>query len=407
MHEINRPSTIIYEGSATGHRKEYIEYLLIHLQANPQLKSNYLFMLNDELKQQLSEEIETVGDLLICEISMEGAPTKLLARAYWEWHKIEKVILDTPTINTILFMSFDGYQYLVQSPVFTKHKLKVQGILFQPYHHLPSVEVKDIASFKLRLRKLRKFTVIWSLINLNRRVNKIYILNDEEGVKKLNAALDTRGEKVFYYLPDPIDTRNLLDVNTETCVRIKYSISRKRQVLLLFGRIDEKKNLNNILDSLALFSEDEQAKIALIVAGTFVDGKAQSIKCAIAATQNKNPKLQIIIRDEVIPNYEMEQLFKACDIVLMPYIDFYSSSGVIGHAAKYKKQVVVSSSSINKSIVEIYNLGVAVNPYSPLEIKDAIAFLVTQLNSYNKSNDKLDYFIQNHNYSSFGKSILI
>lgn len=398
----NLPRTIVFEGSAGGHRAEFIEYLFLFLHDVPKLKDDYLFLLNEDLRKDVEEQSQAVGGLNIKGISMEGGPDELIARAYWEWKKIEKILAAYPSINRILFMNLDGYQYLILSPVFTKYKLEVNGILFQPYHHLPFNSLLKSDNVKLGLRKLRKYLTSWCLINLNKKVNKIFILNDEDGVRKLNSTFLKRKKDIFSYLPDPIDTRNLLRKEENSSTRLKLKIPSGKNILLLFGGIDERKNLYNIIEALSRLPVSVQSEISLIIAGKFVTDQAERMKSFLISSIEKYPALQIIFNDEIVPKNEMEHLFKGCDLVLMPYINFYSSSGVIGHAAKYHKKVVASSLGIAKRIVEKYSMGIAVNPTNPDEIKSAIVSLLNK-----KGNDmNTERFVKDHHYLTFAKVLL-
>jgi hypothetical protein len=393
--------TLIFESGAGGHRKEYIEYLFLFLKENPNLRDKFIFVLNEDLLNQIDSNLYSLDQLLIESINTKGSPKGLFFRALWEWKKIEEILSIYKDVTKIIFLNLDVYLFLIISPVFTKYKLEVNGILFQPYLHLPEFKIRNINSLKHKLRKYAKYVTI-SLISKSKLIKRIFILNDEKGVKILNKIHAGKKPEIFYCLPDPIDTRNLLKENGIEYIQKTYNISSGKKILLLLGRIDERKNIYNITRALTNMHSDLQAKVVFIIAGEFVFMNKDKIKSHLLNVMKQYPSLQIVLKDEFIPNLEMEYLFKGCDIVLMPYLNFYSSSGVIGHAAKYNKKVIVSSLGIVKDSVEKYSLGIAINPSKPCEIKDAIVFLLTN----NIITENSETFVKEHHYLKFSKILL-
>ena len=60
-------------------------------------------------------------------------------------------------------------------------------------------------------------------------------------------------KNIFYNLPDPIESDiKITDSNTVNNIVRKYAIDKRKKNLLVFGSIDERKNLFNIIDALRL-----------------------------------------------------------------------------------------------------------------------------------------------------------
>jgi glycosyltransferase involved in cell wall biosynthesis len=393
--------TLIFEGETGGHRIEFIEYLMLNLINNPELKSNYVFVLNSKLISEIKLSNKMLDTISIIELSINNYSSNLFTRSFQQWKCIKQVLKSDSTIGRILFMNIDMFQYVILSPGFLKYKLSVVGILFQPYTQIPVL--KNVGSFfgKNSIRKFRKILTIGAILQFQQNVI-LHILNDENAVIELNKR-HRRKKSAFRNLPDPIDDRLLIFENTKEKVCTRYRIEANRNILLVFGGIDDRKNIKRIIESLILITTELQSNIALLIVGKFEPGQIENITAYKNKALDTCPNLQIVLHDGFVTNFEREEIFKASDIVLIPYINFYSSSGVVGHAAKYNKKVIVSSYGIIKLITEKYLLGLSVDPYDPIDIKNGIEKLLTDnVNVIDVNNT----FLNSHKHSIFSDMLL-
>ena len=74
----------------------------------------------------------------------------------------------------------------------------------------------------------------------------------------------------------------------------------------------------------------------------------------------------------------MENAFEQSDVVLIPYLGFYFSSGLLGHAAKYSKYIITSNKGVMYDLVETYHLGTTVHADFPLSIAQAVSNFIKQ-----------------------------
>jgi len=94
-------------------------------------------------------------------------------------------------------------------------------------------------------------------------------------------------------------------------------------LILFFGKIEAYKGLDLLIEAFGKLSLPD-AK--LVIAGWCPDRSyRQTIMSAIVASPKKQ---DIILREAVIPNDEVEVYFKACDLIVMPYRNIYQS-GII------------------------------------------------------------------------------
>jgi len=291
-------------------------------------------------------------------------------------------------------MEIDPNLILMNTNRFKKFKLSARGILFQPYSHFKADERGILYFYK---PFLKNYIIQRIFFPLNPKIEKCFILNDKEGVRVMNKKI----KGIFHFLPDPIDSvAPLPDVNTNSSVLAKYKIRKDKKILLLFGQIDGRKNLINIIESLRLFPDKIKKLLCLVVAGKLND---KNKDLYIQYIDKYKDELDIVYNNGFVTDEEREVLFQNCDVVLMPYINFYSSSGVIGHAIRHEKKVIVSSQGLLKGIVAENNLGVAVDPFSIKDINNAIDKLLFRNECLKSDNHK---FILEHSPNHFSKTLL-
>ncbi len=388
--------TLIVETLSDGHRKEYVEHLIEYINVHTEIKNNYVFLLNEKLIADV--EVSYHG-LTIIPLKKKYFAKKPLYRNLVHYYLIRKILVTHSEIQKILFLNFDIYQPMLCLPFFVGRKIESKGILFQPFHQIPVENTRNY--FRVMIKKV----LLNMLLTVNDNISNIFILNDENGVHFLNKNFSLSKKQVFCYLPDPIDTRVMLDNRTKINIHGKFGVSENRKVLLVFGNIDFRKNIFNIIDSLTQFSENIQSSICLLITGQIHLKNRLVLFGKIKQANDDYPRLQIILKEERITDFEREELFSSCDIVLMPYLEFYGSSGVLGHAVKYKKRVLASDTGLIKVLVEKYKLGICVKSDSSSGIANGI---ITLLNHPMVSNSDFNNseFILSHLPSKFSKILL-
>ena len=386
--------SIIYESGYTGHRSENVSHLMRFINSHPDLHGKFVFVLNEQISELLGE-LSTSPSYLIEFIQLNKKHKNSITRSFWEWQLIAEVIQKHKSIYEIIFMEIDLYLALLCSNRFKKFNLSVKGILFQPYIHFKEIRERDFSIIK-QIFKTYIFQKISVVINPN--IKKLFIFNDKRTVDKMNKRI----KHIFYNLPDPIaDNIAKFDSNIFKNVIDKFSIKSFKKNLLVFGSIDERKNLINIINSIKLLPNEVKKGIHLIVAGKFdIKVREKYIK-HIDTYKNE---ISVAYNDAFVNREEIEPLFQSCDLVLMPYINFYSASGVLAHAIKHNKNVIVSKKGLIGRIVKDHNLGIGVDPLNPEEIKEAISKLLSDDKEFQYNRSMLIDQYSPHNYS---KTILL
>jgi glycosyltransferase involved in cell wall biosynthesis len=90
-------------------------------------------------------------------------------------------------------------------------------------------------------------------------------------------------------------------------------------------------------------------------------------------------------------------------MVSVAYINFFSSSGVIGLAARHNKPVLATKFGVVGDLTREYNLGITVDGFNPEEIKQAILTFIKTKNAYP---EKASVFVKNHSSDNFIMTLL-
>lgn len=387
----NNVTTAIYESAYTGHTSGYISHLMKFINSRPDLHNKYLFILN-ELMRDLLGELITSQHYQIKFIVFEKKITNAVKRSFWEWKLFEKIIQEQKSLREIILMNIDSYLVLLVTRRFKKYNLAVKGILFQPYLHFK----ENKGGFTFLLKKVYKNYLFQKYsVLLNSKIVKVFILNDRTTVGVMNKKI----KNVFYNLPDPIerDVRNR-DQNNYKNILDKYGVKTTNKNLLVFGSIDYRKNLINIIDSLRLLPPELKKNVHLIVAGKI------SIASYKQHIEKHKDEISIGYNDGFVNADEREPLFESCDLVLMPYRNFYSASSVLGHAISYNKNVVAPNKGLLGKTVKESKVGIVVDPLKPEEIKQAIIDLLSKPSEYNYDGNAL---IEEYSAINFSKSLLL
>ena len=389
-----KATSIILETNYTGHRSEYVSHLMKFINTQAGLYGKFVFILDEKMNALLGE-LSKSPNYSIRYFDFDKKHKNSVARSFWEWNLIAELILELKSIREIMFMDIDPYLVLLISSRFKKLNLSVKGILFQPYVHFK--EINGGISFYMK-KVFKNYLFQKYSVFINSNIHKIFILNDKNSVAIMNKKI----KKVFYNLPDPIEN-DIIDIDAESSEKIKekYAIKLGKKNLLLFGSIDDRKNLINIIDSLRLLPAEAKKNIHLIIAGKLSEDVKDKY---IEHIEKHKTEVSIAYNNGFVNAREREPLFENCDLVLMPYINFFSASSVLGHTIIHNKNVVVSNMGIIGRFVNEHKVGISVDPRNTNAIKEAIRTLLYNSKEFEYDNTHL---VDEFSPLNFSKTILL
>ncbi|MFN3489152.1 MAG: glycosyltransferase, partial [Emticicia sp.] len=308
------------------------------------------------------------------------------------WKHITRYATDYQA-DKLIMMMLDMFQHTIGS---SRFPCQLSGIMFSPYPRVIAQDTTLRAKQKSTITKARKLFTTWWMCR-NTQLKKVFIFNDRETIKNMN---ETLGTMIFTYLPDPVydyPTREGL------IIREKYKIAAHKTIFLAFGFIDEKKNVVNLLKAMQQLSAEDAANVCLLVVGKIHEAHHEALMQAFHTAEATKPELQVEFESRFVDDDEMEAYVGQSDVVSVAYINFFSSSGVMGLASRHNKPVLATKFGVVGDLTREYNLGITVDGFNSEEIKQAI---LTFLKTKNAFPERASVFVQNHSSDNFIKTLL-
>jgi glycosyltransferase involved in cell wall biosynthesis len=172
------------------------------------------------------------------------------------------------------------------------------------------------------------------------------------------------------YLPDPVELAPVDQPAIEK-LSVQLAIEPGRKVFLLFGALDGRKGIYQLLDALAQLPPHLNQRICLLLVGATNAVEKSQIQQKISHLCEAQP-IQLIERYEFISETTVSAYFQLSDIVLAPYQRHVGMSGILLLAAAAGKPVVSSNYGLMGELVRQYQLGLAIDSTSPNEIANAL-----------------------------------
>ncbi|MBN2590096.1 MAG: glycosyltransferase family 4 protein [Sedimentisphaerales bacterium] len=193
-------------------------------------------------------------------------------------------------------------------------------------------------------------------------------------------------------------------------VQNKYALSEARQklelpgnkkILLFFGSIRPNKGLDVLLKSMQEAVKNNP-DILLVIAGALPRDMSFQPYHDLIEKMNLNEYVKTFI--EFIPDEKVDLFFAASDLVVLPYKNFESQSGVLLRAYAHKKTVVVSDVGAMGEIVGEDKIGEIVEPGNEKSLALAINEALEKLDVYqSRYNTELE---NKYNWEQIGKLTL-
>jgi len=152
-------------------------------------------------------------------------------------------------------------------------------------------------------------------------------------------------ENTFYHLPDP--WHGDFSINKHTA-RAALQVPQDSRIVLSYGLMTPRKGLHVLAQSLW---EMEDKRLFLLCAGRIRDEAARPYVRNLVALGRAH------ILDHYVSESEEALCFAAADIVVLPYLHHFGSSGVLSRAAAAGKLVIGSESGLLGQRIRQHQLG--------------------------------------------------
>jgi glycosyltransferase involved in cell wall biosynthesis len=260
----------------------------------------------------------------------------------------------------LVFMHLDGVQLALAADFRFAWPLTISGIYFRPSLHYTSLGMA--LTRKERIVSAGKRLVLLAVFR-NPHLRTVFSL-DPLAVPRL-AKLARHTDCVF--LPEPL----WVPPAGAPVPEVARNLDSGRRRLVIFGFLDARKGIREVLAALDSLPQAAQRQLALVLAGRFAAPERQSLLDALD-TFAASADVTVAITDGAVPEAEIQPLIAACDLALVTYQRHVGSSGVLLRAAAAGIPVVASDYGLVGATTREHGLGLALDARSPEAIARAI-----------------------------------
>ncbi|WP_207509444.1 glycosyltransferase [Telluribacter humicola] len=348
---------LIFDTILNGHHSDYISCLIDYWYSN-QLPGQLYVVTPKGLSNSLPADYSASSRLTFIEIPdqelHQAQHASRLNRAFAEWNLYVKYAEQIRPTHAML-MYFDLFQLGVW--LGKKSPCPVSGIYFRPSFHYGMT-----ASLKEKVVVLRKKWLLKGVLT-SKELKNLFCLD-----KSSVPVIQQMAPKVKVLpLSDPV-RRYEVSAGEVSALRQSLGVEDNRKVFLLFGYLDDRKGIEPVLDAIGQLSEEESARLTLILAGPITKEYRSIIDAHIASFRTN---AQIICHYKEIKGAPIQALFEMSDFVLTLYQKHVGMSSIVIRAALSEKPLISSDFGYMGSLVKEENLGVAVNSESAETISNA------------------------------------
>jgi len=293
-------------------------------------------------------------------------------------HAVESV---QPT--DVLLTYLDHAQLALATGLRFSFPVRISGILFRPtLHELAPLTLKE------RMQDARK-RILLRLASANPHLLRV-LTHDPDAVKSLEACGLSAA-----YLPDPVEP--MLPTEAAETVRAHFNIEQGRRISVLFGSLEERKGVFELLQALSHLAPLPASRLAVVIVGRVYDALRPTLLNAISQARSTSPA-QIVFSETFLPEPDLVNLIAASDLVLAPYRDHIGSSGVVLRAAAAGRPVLAPNVGLMGREVRLNRLGVTVDTSDPEDIARGLADTGTHFDP-----DRAAAYAASHSVERFGQ----
>jgi glycosyltransferase involved in cell wall biosynthesis len=390
---IPNKNILIFEPDSSGHHPGYLYHLIINF-----LENEYPFNLTvlvapdffEKHPQIIQKTLSPRVKWLIFSDPefknwQEIKAKSVTKRSFFEWELLRKYITESKSVYAFLM-----YIDYLQMALLTQKALPcpVSGILFRPtLVNYPAHSVKEMLNSwrkNLTLKLFVKNNSLDSLFNLDPFATDFIQQN-------------WKTDKVKF-LPDPVQvypsTKSVAELRND------LQIEPNRKVFLIFGFLDSRKGISEVMEAVSNISKENSSKATLLIVGPWEESERKKFDEKIGGVL-QNSDIQIIVKDEFIQDEDIQAYFEVSDYILALYAKHIGMSAIMVRAAAAQKPFLTHNFGLMGKIVTENQLGMIV--------ENDLAEKMTKLLSENievGNKEKMREFAELNSAENYAKVIL-
>lgn len=272
-------------------------------------------------------------------------------------------LVETVQPDHAVLMYFDQAQLSLALDLRFTSRLALSGIYFRPSFHYPRLTGYRPSTGE-RATNLRKQFMLRAAIR-NPHFQYLFCL-DPFVIDHLPQSPDQLEPE---WLPDGVDCA--APSGSSDAFRSRWKVDPHRQLVSLFGVLDQRKGVIETARAVSMLSSDHQATLCLALFGP-LDRSDNELDRALREIEAQT-RVQLIIEDRFIPHEESQALLEASSLILLPYRRHVGSSNVLVRAACAGRPVLGSDYGALGMQIRKNQLGRTVPTERPERIAQALA----------------------------------
>ena len=186
--------------------------------------------------------------------------------------------------------------------------------------------------------------------------------------------------------------------------RVQLGIEADRRVFLLFGALDGRKGIYQLLEAIELLPPALSRQMCWLLVGKTDTAERANIAQKIAVLRQQVP-IQIVECYDFVPEDEVSAYFQLADVVLAPYQRHVGMSGILLLAAAAGKPVLSTDYGLMGELVRRYQLGLAVDATQPLELLQALLRCLTEAPETLGDRSQMQVFVAQNSIDRYAHNI--
>jgi glycosyltransferase involved in cell wall biosynthesis len=376
----NLPRLMLFDLSLGGHHGNYIQHQIdrayqqgfkgtIDIVVLPEFASVHQDTVAaiDRAKQaQIEIELVAISEAEATALGSRSSGLSRTRRNFREWQLFCKYAEALHTTHALI-MYLDTCELPLAMGM--RSPCPFSGIYFRPtFHYQMFANYQPTRKDKLQQWRER---LTWARILNHPQLETVFCL-DPFAVTALAAQ---HSHKKVVHLADPVQPYPAKAADL-VALKTQLGITAERQVFLLFGGVDGRKGIYQLLEAIELLPLEVCKQFCLLLVGQPHPTDSVNIHQKIV-TLCETKSLQAIEHYEFIPEAIVPAYFQLADAILAPYQRHVGMSGILLLAAAAGKPVLSSDYGLMGELARRYQLGLVVDSTKPTEIAKALTTLLS------------------------------
>jgi D-inositol-3-phosphate glycosyltransferase len=199
------------------------------------------------------------------------------------------------------------------------------------------------------------------------------IVHTESGRKELVATYAVDEQKVAVIPHGEYGFEHLSGPTSEKEARSDLGLREDAEVFLFFGFVRKVKGIDVLLKAFDVLANDFQ-RAYLVIAGSCIQGESFCEHEKLVMRMRHGDRVRVFLR--YIEHQEIPLFFEAADVIVLPYLRFFSQSGVLHLAQGFRKPLIVTDVGGLPEAVKNGETGLVVPPGNVEALVEAMRYLL-------------------------------